>query len=95
MESEKIKANIRINGEPIPFLLSPEEEPYFREAAIKINDRLAVLHNKYGAVANFEDLLSTVAVEAMVDALQAHKNYEKLRNEVNGRLEQIDSRLDG
>jgi cell division protein ZapA (FtsZ GTPase activity inhibitor) len=95
MESEKIKANIKINGEALPFLLKPEDEPFFREAAIKINERLAVLHNKYGAVANFEHLLSIVAVEAMVDALQAHQNYTRLRTDVNSRLQQIDSRITG
>lgn len=93
MESEKIKANIKINGETLPFLLSPSDEPDFRDAAVKINERLAVLHNKYGAVANFEHLVSTVAVEAMVDAIQAHQNYERLRAEINSRLEQIDARL--
>ncbi len=93
MESEKIRANIKINGEALPFLLTPSDEPYFREAAIKINERLAELHNKYGAVANFEHLLSTVAVEAMVDALQADENYNRLRGEIDGRLQQIDARL--
>jgi CHASE1-domain containing sensor protein len=44
-------------------------------------------------VANFEHLLSAVAVEAMVDALQAHQNYTRLRTEVNSRLMQIDSRI--
>jgi cell division protein ZapA (FtsZ GTPase activity inhibitor) len=95
MDLNKTKVNIKINGETLPFLVGAEDEPYYREAAIKINERLAVLQNKYGAVANFEHLLSAVAVEAMVDALQAHQNYTRLRTEVNSRLMQIDNRISG
>ena len=93
MESENVKANIKINGEVLPFLLAAEDEPYFREAAIKVNDKLAELKNKYGALASFQKLISTVAVEAMVDALQAHENYTRLKEQIDSRIEQIDSRL--
>lgn len=93
MDSEKIRANVKINGDPIPFVLAPSDEPYFREAAKQINDKLAELQNKYGSLASSEMLLSTIAVEAMVDALQVHENYERLKEELSGRLEQIDERL--
>ena len=93
MELEKVKSNIKINGENIPFVLVAEDEPFFREAAIKINERLAELQNKYGAVASTEVLVSTTAIEAMVDALKAHQNYQRLRNEIDDRLAKIDGRL--
>ncbi|UBM58936.1 cell division protein ZapA [Marinilongibacter aquaticus] len=94
MSSEKIKANIKLNGEVVPFILNREDEPFYREAAIKINDKLAELHNKYGARASSEVLMSAVAVEAMVDAIQAHQNYQKLRSAIDQKLDHINGRFE-
>ncbi|KPM49192.1 cell division protein ZapA [Jiulongibacter sediminis] len=94
MEAEKVKANIKVNGENIPLIVAKNDEPFFREAAIKINEKLAELQNKYGASASSEVLITTVAIEAMVDALQAFDNYQRLQHEISDRLQQINGRLD-
>ncbi|MGR3809029.1 cell division protein ZapA [Jiulongibacter sp. NS-SX5] len=94
MEANKVKANLKVNGETIPFIVAKDDEPFFREAAIKINEKLAELQNKYGASASSEVLVTTVAIEAMVDALQAYRNYQRLQEEVNDRVNQINGRLD-
>lgn len=93
METERVKVNIKLNGDIIPFTMHPSDEPFYRDAALKISDKLAELQNKYGAVTKAEVLLGAVAVEAMVNALQAHENYERLKAEVNGRIVSIDERL--
>jgi len=93
METEKVKVNIKLNGELIPFSIHADDEPFYRDAAAKIAEKLAELQNKYGSVTKAEVLLAAVAVEAMVDALQAHTSYERLKVEVGTRLQSIDARL--
>jgi cell division protein ZapA (FtsZ GTPase activity inhibitor) len=93
METNRVKVNIKLNGDIIPFNMHPDDEPFYREAAIKISEKFVELQNKYGSVTKSEVLLGAVAIEAMVNALQAHENYERLKTEISGRLESIDKRL--
>lgn len=90
---ETVKANLTLNGSNIPFLIAAEDEVFFRDASKILNDRLIVLLNKYGQFASTETLISTIAIEAMADALKAQDNYERLQEELNSKLDQLNLRL--
>ena len=90
---ETVKANLTLNGSNIPFLIAAEDEVFFRDASKILNDRLIVLLNKYGQFASTETLISTIAIEAMADALKAQDNYERLQEELNSKLDQLNHRL--
>ncbi len=91
MVSEKIKANLNVNGELLPFVVDDYTEPYYRNAAKLINERMSELQNRFGAQANSEKLLAVIAVEAAVDALQANDNYLKLRTTIDKQLDTLNS----
>ncbi|MBK6978139.1 MAG: cell division protein ZapA [Cytophagaceae bacterium] len=94
MESEKTRVLIKLNGEQISFLVPRHEEPYFRDANEILNSRLAALAREHSAFANPAKILSVLAVEALVDALKINENYQSLKNEVQGRLENIQNRFE-
>ncbi len=87
MNKEKVVFNL--SGEKIPFLVPKDEEALYVHARDILNDRLAVLKNKYSATANLNQLLTALAVEALVDALKVNDRYGKLKIEVDQRLDLI------
>ena len=93
MNAEKEKVIFNLSGEKIPFLVPKEDEPFYAEARAMLNERLAVLKNKYAASANLNQLLTVLAVEALVDALKVNNRYSRLKNEVDQRLDLIKSSL--
>jgi cell division protein ZapA (FtsZ GTPase activity inhibitor) len=93
VESQKEKVVFNLSGEKIPFLVKKEEEPIYITARDMLNDRLSVLKNKYSASANLNQLLTMLAVEALVDALKVNDRYSKLKNEIDSRLDSITSSL--
>jgi hypothetical protein len=70
------------------------DEPYFREAKEILNDRLAVLTREYSAFSSSQKLVSVLAVEALVDAMKINENYQRLKGEVQQRLEIIQSKFE-
>ncbi len=94
MEAQKEKVVFNLSGEKIPFLVFKEDEPMYITARDMLNDRLAVLKNKYSASANINQLLTVLAVEALVDALKVNDRYSKLKNEIDSRLESFNSSLE-
>ncbi len=93
MVSEKIKANLTVNGEQLPFVIDEYLEPYYRNAAKLINERMSELQNRFGTQANSEKLLAVIAVESVVDALQADDNYQLLRKRVNEQLDSLEAKV--
>ena len=94
MEPLKERVIVNLNGEQIPFLVPKSDEPYFREAKDILNDRLASLKSDYSAYANSSKLVSVLAVEALVDALKVNERYQRLKSEVQTRLENIQTRFE-
>jgi cell division protein ZapA (FtsZ GTPase activity inhibitor) len=92
-ESERVKVVINLNDQRIPFLVDRIEEPYFREAKDILNDRLAALKSDFSAYATSDQLIAVLAIEALVDALKVNERYQKLRQEVEGRLDNIQNRF--
>ena len=93
MSAEKEKVIFNLSGEKIPFLVPKEDEAFYVEARDMLTERLAVLKNKYSASANLNQLLTVLAVEALVDALKVDDRYSKLKSEVDQRLDLIKSSL--
>ncbi|MCP9767421.1 cell division protein ZapA [Lacihabitans sp. LS3-19] len=94
MESLKAKVVVNLNGEQLPFVVPKSDEPYFREAKEMLNDRLAVLTREYSAFASSQMLVSVLAVEALVDAMKINENYQRLKGEVQERLELIQTNFE-
>lgn len=93
MEPDKAKVVIKLNGKLIPFVVDNSDEPYFREANDMLSDRLATLQSDYSAHADIQMLVSVLAVEALVDGLKVNERYQKLRSEVQGRLDMIQDKF--
>jgi cell division protein ZapA (FtsZ GTPase activity inhibitor) len=93
MEVTKERVVINLNGQQIPFLVEKTDEPYFRDAKEILNDRLAALTSDYAAFATEKQLVTVLAIEALVDALKVNERYQRLRGEVQGRLENIHDRF--
>lgn len=87
MSGIKSKVNLNIGGSHLPFLVPETQEPLYRVAEEMINKRMATLQNQYGDKAKAEDLQGIIAVEALVDAIKAHEDYENLQKEVNAHVD--------
>lgn len=74
-------------------MVPEEEEPLFIKAREMLQDRLAVLTNKYALKANIDQLLITIAVETLVNALKVNQNYTKLKTEMNNQIDSINISL--
>ena len=94
METEKARVVIKINGEKLPFVVPKSDEPYFRDAKDILHDRFAVLTREYSAFASSQHLVSVLAVEALVDAMKINENYQRLKGEVQDRLEMIQTKFE-
>lgn len=94
MESFDAPVVFDLNGEQIRFMVPQSNERYFREAKEILNDRLAALRTEYSAFASSQTLVSVLAIEALVDALIVNERYQKLKVEVNSRLESIQTKFD-
>lgn len=94
MEREEAKVVFDLRGEQIVFKVPNSDERYYREANKILIDRLAELRTEYSAFASTDSLISVLALEALVDALMVNERYQKLKIEVNSRLESIQSNFD-
>jgi cell division protein ZapA (FtsZ GTPase activity inhibitor) len=94
VKTGKEKVVVSLDGFQIPFLVNHEDEPYFRDAKEILNDRLAVLKSDYSAHASSENLVAVLAVEALVDALKINERYQKLKDEIQIRLDNIQIRFE-
>jgi hypothetical protein len=93
MSVVKSKVNLKIGGNHLPFLVPEAHEPLYRLAEEMINKQMAKLQNQYGDRAKAEQLQGIIAVEALVDALQAQENYEKLQKEVNSHVDHLTAQI--
>ncbi|MFN3783265.1 MAG: cell division protein ZapA [Spirosomataceae bacterium] len=88
MESDKKEVvNLILDDKLVPFIVRGDLESYYRTAGELFNNRLAVLKNKYSGLASSNDILiHALAIEALVDALQADHNYLHLKNAMTKKL---------
>lgn len=87
MSDEKVKVVYNLAGDKIPFVVPKWEETFYVDARDLLNDRMAVLKNKYASSATTNHLLTALAVEALVDALKVNDRYNKLKSEVDTRID--------
>ncbi|SOE19753.1 Cell division protein ZapA [Spirosomataceae bacterium TFI 002] len=93
MSVNKSKVNLNIGGNHLPFVVPEAHEPLYRKAEEMINKQMAKLQNQYGDRAKAEELQGIIAVEALVDAIQAQENYEKLQKEITSQVDQLAAKL--
>ena len=88
IESDKREVvNLILDDKLVPFIVRGDQEAYYRTAGELFNNRLAVLKNKYSGLTSSSDILiHALAIEALVDALQADHNYLHLKNAVEKKL---------
>ena len=90
---QKHKVVFNIGGAEIPMMVVEEEEHLYVTARQLLQDRLAVLKNKYATKATLNQLMVVLAVETLVDAQKANSNYQRLKNEINNQLDIINTSL--
>ena len=93
MDTSKVTVNINLSGDLVPFSVPQQEEKIYVDARDILKSRLTVLKNKYAGMANINQLLTTLAVEAMVDSLKVDKRYLLLKNEVSDRIDKLQTSL--
>jgi len=74
--------------------IQPELEPYFRNAATFVNQRLDFYtRNTSGGEMDFIDFLIIVAIEGIVEKQKNQDKYHLLQKALDTRLEDLNNRL--
>jgi cell division protein ZapA (FtsZ GTPase activity inhibitor) len=94
MEPEEATVNLELSGERIRLKVPKSEEVVYQDAKKMLIGRLAELRAEYDAFANVDALISVLALEAAVDALMINERYQRLKIEVNSRLESIQANFE-
>ncbi|RFS13809.1 cell division protein ZapA [Emticicia sp. C21] len=93
-DSEKIEINLRVLQRVVTLKIQPELEPYFRNAATFVNQRLNfyMKKNEEGDM-DFLDFLIIVAIEGVVENQKNQDKYLLLQQDLDKRLEDLSNRL--
>jgi cell division protein ZapA (FtsZ GTPase activity inhibitor) len=93
-DSEKIEINLRVLQRVVTLKIQPELEPYFRNAATFVNQRLNfyMKKNEEGDM-DFLDFLIIVAIEGVVENQKSQDKYLLLQEDLDKRLEDLSNRL--
>ena len=93
-DSEKIEINLRVLQRVVTLKVQPELEPYFRNAATFVNQRLNfyMKKNEEGDM-DFLDFLIIVAIEGVVENQKNQDKYLLLQQDLDKRLEDLSNRL--
>lgn len=94
MESEEATVILELNGERINLKVPISEEVVYQDAKKMLISRLAELRTEHAAFTNADVLISVLALEAAVDALMINERYQRLKIEVNSRLESIQANFE-
>ncbi|HLO43002.1 MAG TPA: cell division protein ZapA [Leadbetterella sp.] len=94
MESEEATVILELNGERINLKVPKSEEVVYQDAKKMLISRLAELRTEHAAFTNADVLISVLALEAAVDALMINERYQRLKIEVNSRLESIQANFE-
>lgn len=93
-DGEKIEINLRVLQRVVTLKIQPELEPYFRKAALFVNQRLNfyMKKNEEGDM-DFLDFLIIVAIEGVVENQKNQDKYHLLQQDLDKRLEDLSKRL--
>ena len=93
-DSEKIEINLRVLQRVVTLKVQPELEPYFRNAATFVNQRLNfyMKKNEEGDM-DILDFLIIVAIEGVVENQKNQDKYLLLQQDLDKRLEDLSNRL--
>lgn len=93
-DTEKIEINLRVLQRVVTLKIQPELEPYFRNAATFVNQRLNfyMKKNEEGEM-DFLDFLIIVAIEGVVENQKNQDKYLLLQQDLDKRLEDLSNRL--
>lgn len=94
MEEDKVKMVFKIDDEELVLYVNKSDEPYFSDARSLFKQRLYELSRTYATHTQSKKLPGIVAVEALVDALKINNNYQKLKAEVEKRIENLDRKIE-
>jgi len=93
-DNEKIEINLRVLQRVVTLKIQPELEPYFRNAAAFVNQRLNFyMKNNKDVVMDFLDFLIIVAIEGIVENQKNQDKYNLLQQDLDKRLEDLSNRL--
>ena len=84
----------KLNGEQITFWVDKADEPYFSDARSLLNQRMNELSQKHATFTHTKQLIASLAVEALVDGLIVNDKYQRLKSEVNDRLNTLQSKFE-
>ncbi len=94
VESVRIEIGFKVAGRVITLLIHPEMEPYFRNAAHLINQRIDSFSKDHsGGEMDVWDFVITVAVEGMVESQKNQDKYKLLQQSLEDRLNDLENRL--
>lgn len=82
MSENTAKVNLRINGVIVPFEVPSELEPLYRKAERLLEQRTVELNKQFALRMTPLQVATTVAVEAMLDALKLQNEYEAFQKEI-------------
>jgi cell division protein ZapA (FtsZ GTPase activity inhibitor) len=94
MDDKKHKMVFKLSGEQITFLVDKADEPYFSDARSLLNQRMSELSQKYAAFTHTKQLIASLAIEALVDGLKVNDKYQRLKTEVDNRLNTLHNKFE-
>mgnify|MGYP006347319057 CR=1 FL=1 len=86
---EKNKVHFYFFDEKFTLLVNEGDEKYYSEARDIFKAKLAELNTKYGVFGQGKELVTILAIEALVDGLILREYYQKLQLEVDNKLKYI------
>lgn len=89
MEDNAMSSTVRyvINGAELVIGVKPEQEKLFRWAGEIVNNRILELTKEHSYRYNAVQVATLAAIEAMVQALVTHEEYNKFQEEINSYLD--------
>jgi hypothetical protein len=94
VESEKLEIGLKVMSRVITLKIQPEMEPYFRNAAQFINQRIDLFTKDHsGGEMDSWDFLITVAIEGLVASQKNEDKYKILQQSLDQRLNDLDNRI--
>ncbi|MCM1169097.1 MAG: cell division protein ZapA [Bacteroides sp.] len=87
-----IPITVNICERPYKLMVNPDDEPFIREAARKINEGLRNYSQNY-AFKDYQDLLSMVALQYTLNSLKNERELSYRDRELTEQLQQINRTL--
>ena len=94
VDSKKLEIGLKVMSRVVTLRIQPEMEPYFRNAAHLINQRIDSFSKDHsGGEMDVWDFVITVAVEGMVESQKNQDKYKLLQQSLEDRLNDFENRL--